>query len=73
MNADARGLICVGEFGYRVFAKVDSKKKMAIRKNLEERGITLYPHTSDFVFAVGTATIGLHMFAQALINADVRS
>ena len=73
INKDARGMLCIGEFGFRVFANVNFKKKITICKNLEERGITLYPHTLDFVFAVGRATVGLHMFAQALIDADLRT
>ena len=62
INADTRDLICIRKFGHRIFVDVDQRKKTAICKNLEEGGAIIYTHLSPYMFAVGRATIGLHMF-----------
>ena len=63
--------ICVGMFGYWIFARINSKKKEIICRNLSSHGKLVIPHASKDALVKGQCTIGLMMWIWALEAANI--
>ena len=66
-----RGLVTIGEFGWRLYARLTEEQKCLICSNLCNMGITVIPHDSPEILSKHQLTIGLYCLCKALKDANV--
>ena len=69
---DAKIAICIGEFGWRLFAFMNSDTKKRISLAISENSIVIQPHPSQYVFCKGKCTVSLLTLVGGLQVAGIR-
>lgn len=68
-----KGLTCIGEFGWRLFADIDEEQKQNICDHLSHAGVKVEPHDSPNILTKGKITTGLYMVIRSLMAANIRT
>ena len=70
---DLKDVICVAEFGYKLFiTRINLKTKAKIARRLYDLGVTVNTHKSPNVLMTSRMTIGLHILARGLMGGGIR-
>ena len=66
------GAVCIGRFGYRIFAYLSPDQKIELCRYFGTEGITILPHHTPTIFCTGVFLVGLHQLARGFIELGVR-
>ena len=67
------GAICIGKMGYRIFAHLTEKRKVAMCNHLTSNGLLVLPHVSPLILNKECILVSLHSLARAFIDANIHN